>query len=175
MSSQSQSIKLESYIRKLVPKGKRIASEAVNVIEKYLNETYDRLFMESRGMASYQHKRTIASKEIQMSLGAICLTKASRTKILNKTLSAITKYYDGKDRRRGVRAGLYFPVTRIGTAMRKNEDYRVSEGADVYMAAVLEGLAVHVFDYVSRKYSSKSMITVEMVKEGIGCSIQQPI
>jgi histone H3/H4 len=99
---QSQPIKLNSYIHKLVPKGKRIASEAVNVIEKYLNETYDRLSMESYEMTGYQKKRTLAAKEIQMSLGTICLKKASLAKIRNKAINAVTAYtykHGSKDRR----------------------------------------------------------------------------
>lgn len=51
----------------------------------------------------------------------------------------------------------------------------VCEAADVYVTAVLEGLAVDVLAFVSRKYSSNPMITGEMVKEGIRSSIHHPI
>lgn len=43
------------------------------------------------------------------------------------------------------------------------------------MTAVLEGLALDIMAFVSRKYCSSPMITDEMVKEEIRSSIHKPI
>ena len=54
---------------------------------------------------------------------------------------------DKKARSKSVRAGLKFPVARIGRYLRKAKiANRVSPGAMVYMAAVLEYLAAEVLE-----------------------------
>jgi len=130
-----------------------ISTKAMNIMNSFVNDIFEKIAQESGKLARYNKKHTITSREIQTAVRLLLPGELAKhavsegTKAVTKFTSSLGTGNSGKAITASFRAGLQFPVGRIRGMMKKKcGAYRIGKGAPVYLAAVLEYLCAEILE-----------------------------
>lgn len=146
-------ISLTSYIYKVL---KQVHPDtgssglAMQSLQNIINSLFSQIMAAASALLRAGKKSTLDSRTIQTAVKLVFQGELTKHAISEGT-KAVTKYYAGLagDKRGAIstRAGLTFPVTRIMNKARQfSSAKRLSKGAAVYLAAVLEYICAEVLE-----------------------------
>lgn len=173
------------HVLKQVHPGMRITLEAVNEVNLILHKVGQKITQDADLMSKNSHRQTVTSRDIQSAVRLNLGSELAKHAVSEGT-KAVTKYSassggrripDGRggytvDNRiaRNLRAGLQFQVSRGDNVIRnENRGDRVSEGAPVYLTAVLEYLCAEFLELAGNaaKDLHRNTITTRHISLGI--------
>ncbi|KAG5186377.1 histone-fold-containing protein [Tribonema minus] len=172
-ASRTQSWGLYIYkVLKQVHPDTGASKRSMSIMNSFAGDVFERIASEAGRIARYTNKQTLSSHEVQTAVRLILPGELAKHSVSEGT-KAITKYTAGTTGTKGgnsVRAGLQFPVGRICSMLKKGRyAKRVSAGAAVYLAAVLEYLCAEVLELGGNacRDLKKSRITPRHIKLAI--------
>eukprot|EP01084_Bolivina_argentea_P313602 543088_1 len=135
-----------------------MSKQAMAIMDSYIKDMFERIATESANLAQINHKTTIDARCIQTAT-TLQFPQELAKHAIAEGIKAINKYTanissdggtGGKKKKRksqSERAGLKFPVGRIARYLKEgNYASRISGGAALYLAAVLEYLAAELME-----------------------------